>query len=278
MALGLRRREDARVVTDEVLDRVIVERAAPAPRRVDRLAVLAHWSVDERLTRSVVTYLDELVRAGYYVVLVSAAESAKPLSFRHPVAGSVVVLRKPNVGYDFGSWAIGLHWARRWLGAETVLLANDSLVGPFWPLGGILEQVGASSADVVALTDNTQFRKHLQSFFLAFRGGVLGDPPLRDFWTGIEHQADKDRIIHDSELGLSALLSREGYASDVLFPSWKVVVDGLNPTIAGWSALLDQGFPFVKREIVRRPELAPSGDQIGQIVRQRFGVTIEEWL
>ena len=36
-----------------------------------------------------------------------------------------------------------------------------------------------------------------------------------------------------------------------------VVAPGENPVIKGWWKLLERGFPFVKREIVRDPSVAP---------------------
>lgn len=262
----------------ELLDRVVVERASPPPRTIERLAILAHWSPSAGVSRSAETLVNELVGSGYYVVMVSSAEVPEPLDFRLVRGDNLVVLRKPNIGYDFGSWAVGLHWAARWLDAATVVLCNDSLVGPFRSLAPVLSRVDESGADLVGLTDNTQFRPHLQSYFVAYRRGILRDPALQIFWSRVRHHADKQQIIHAGELGLAALCATEGYAVEALFPASRVVGWSQNPTILGWQGLIDQGFPFVKREIVRHPELAPAGDRIPAVVRERFGVTIEEWL
>jgi len=74
----------------------------------DRVAVMAHWSADPVPSRSVLTQLHELSAGGYETVLVSAAELDAPLA-RVGGAGDLAmpatttVLRRQNVGYDFGS-------------------------------------------------------------------------------------------------------------------------------------------------------------------------------
>lgn len=214
----------------------------------------------------------------YRVVVCSAAPFPGRLRLPDDLAERVTVLRKPNVGYDFGSWAVAQAWEPSIRQARHVVLVNDSLVGPFGDLGDVISHCEASHADVVGLTNTTQFGPHLQSYFLAFNHGVLADPSLAAFWLGVRHERDKTSVIHRYEIGLGRLLRREGFSQDAAFPYWKVVQDGLNPTIRGWRGLLEVGFPFLKREILRTPEVAPGGDQAPDVVRRLFGVDVKDWL
>jgi len=136
----------------------------------------------------------------------------------------------------------------------------------------------ASSADAWAITDTTQFGHHLQSYFFGFPGRSLRERPLRRFWREIRVEATKDDVIWRNEIGMSSLLRRERFAWDVAVPSARIVSNGKNPTIFGWRALLDRGVPFVKRELLRRPEVAPDGDQVRLELRRRFGVDVDEWI
>jgi lipopolysaccharide biosynthesis protein len=131
---------------------------------------------------------------------------------------------------------------------------------------------------VYGLTDTKQFGYHLHSYFLGFTHGVLEEKPLRRFWMGIRQENSKQETITRNEIGFSRLLRREGYSSQAAFPCRQVVKPGENPTIRGWEKLLELGFPFVKREIVRTPWVAPNGDLVAGLVRRKFGVDIEEWL
>ena len=244
---------------------------------VERVAVLAHWARSTRLSRSVATTVAALVDAEYSVVLVSTSEDEDRIRWPGERPSRVTVIRRPNLGYDFGSWATAIDRYPQIFDAEHVLLLNDSLAGPFAPLDRLFARFHASSADAWAITDTTQFGHHLQSYFFGFPGRSLRERPLRRFWREIRVEATKDDVIWRNEIGMSALLRRERFAWDVAVPSARIVPNGKNPTIFGWRALLDRGVPFVKRELLRRPEVAPDGDQVRLELRRRFGVDVDEW-
>ena len=266
-------------VRDLVRDHVRVEHGIPDDVAGPKVALLAHWSRRPRITRSVTTLVRELQAGGYVVVVTSSCESPHGLDWGPDVdPGRLVVLRKPNVGYDFGSWSVALEMVPAAAEAERTLVLNDSMAGPFTSLGPLLDDFDRSPADVWALTDTQQFGSHLQSYCLGFRDGVLTDRPLERFWSRIRHETDKDRIIHDNELGLSKLLRGEGYVLLPAYPHEKVVDSGQNPVIKGWRRLLDLGFPFVKREILRDPSVAPAGRSVRPLLHRRFGIDVADWV
>ncbi|MBO9556695.1 rhamnan synthesis F family protein [Cellulomonas sp.] len=244
----------------------------------DRVAVLVHHAERAPVARSFRELVATFVAGGYRVVVVSSSPARGPLDWGGDLAEGVTVLRKPNVGYDFGSWSVGLAHDPSIARARHVVLANDSLVGPFADVRHVLAAGEASTADVWGVTETEQFRRHLQSYWLAFHGGVLTEQPLAWFYASVRHHEDKQRIIMRNELGLARLLQLEGFSTDALFPARSVVDAADNPTIAGWERLLDAGLPFVKREISRRPELAPRGEAIADEVLRRYGTRIDEWL
>lgn len=264
-------------VIERVLPQLRVEHFAGLPQDGTRVAVVAQFSKGPRVTPSLEELLRQLLDGGYHVILVSASPTRLPLRLDPGLCARMTLLRKPNIGYDFGSWATALAWDRRIASVNNVIFTNDSLAGPFVPLAPILRGFEGSQADVYALTDNTQFGRHLQSYFLGFRRGVLREAPLARFWDSIQHMDDKERIVLRNEVGLSRLLRREAFAVEVAFPHVEVVNAWQNPTIDGWARLLNLGFPFVKRELLRRPELVTDGARIPDVLREKFGVKIEEW-
>jgi len=240
--------------------------------------VLAHFSTLARVSLSFCTLVEEFVDAGYGVIVVSSATCPTELDWGPTNLAEAVVLRKPNVGYDFGSWAVALNRFPAVRSAEHVMLANDSLVGPFATIASLLDEFEGTRADVWGLTETLQFSRHLQSYFVGFRGGVLEERPLMDFWSDVRHYQDKNLVIHRNELGLGRLLQDEGYAVDAAFVAEQVVAAADNPTIIGWHRLLANGFPFVKRELVRTPTLALDGADVKAVVKEIFGVDVEDWL
>ena len=260
------------------MSQVRVERGPRGDSSDDRVAVVAQFSQQHRISRSLNAMIAALLGAGYRVVVSSSCQSTSELVFGESVRDEITVLRKPNVGYDFGSWACGLAWDAGITRARDVVLVNDSMLGPFSALDTVLTGFHESKADVYGLTDTTQFGYHLQSYFIGFKNGVLQEQALRRFWMSIRHETSKERIIQRNEIGLSRLLRAEGFECEAAFPYWRSVDEGENPTIRGWERLLGLGFPFVKREIVRSPQVAPRGDRVASVVRRKFAVDIEEWL
>lgn len=264
---------------DLVSGRVRVEQPpTPDLAGADRVAVLAHYAPTPTLSRSATRLIEELSRAEYQVVLVSACEDAAPLRWPQSEPPPITVLRKPNVGYDFGSWAVALHTFPSIARAEHVILVNDSMAGPFSSLAGLLRRCESSSADVYGLTDTTQFLPHLQSYFLGFRSGVLAERPLARFFADVRHETTKWDVVRNYELGLGRLFRREGYGATAAFRGRSLVGYGDNPTIKGWLALIRQGFPFVKRELVRDVTLAPDGEYVAHAVATLCGERIEDWV
>ena len=141
----------------------------------ERLAVMAHWDPASRVSRSVRSLVDALGQAGYWTVVVSTAPGSAHLDWVDGRPAGVTIVRRPNLGYDFGSWATALDLFPTIRTAPAVLLVNDSLAGPFAPIDHLLERFHRSHADVWAMTDTSQLGQHLQSYCLGFRG---------DVWTG----------------------------------------------------------------------------------------------
>jgi lipopolysaccharide biosynthesis protein len=251
------------------------------PDRIDgpRVALLAHWSRRPSVTRSVRTLVRELQAFGYQVAVSSTSEVPEPLAWGDDVdLERLVVIRRPNAGYDFGSWSIALDLLPGAAATERTILLNDSMAGPFTTLRPVLDALEATPADVWGLTDTQQFDSHLQSYFLAYCNGVLEERALARFWADIRHEEDKTEVIMRNELGLSRLLRAEGFVHVPMWSHERVVGQGRNPVIVGWRRLLDLGFPFVKREILRDPGVAPGGRAVPAELRRRFGVEVAEWV
>jgi Rhamnan synthesis protein F len=264
-----------------VAGRTRFERGGPDVATGPRVALLAHWSASPAVTRSFATLVGELQGYGYSVAVSSTCEAGDPLTWPAEVdldLDRLTVIRRPNVGYDFGSWSVALDLLPQVVGADRTIIANDSMAGPFTTLRPFLEAFDATSVDAWALTDTEQAWPHLQSYFLGFCGGVLAERPLAHFWAQVRCEGHKSDIIHRYELGLSRLLQHEGYVHLPHFSHEDVVRGGENPVISGWKRLLDLGFPFVKREILRDPDVAPAGRSVPLVLQKRFGIDVGEWV
>ena len=259
-----------------------------------RVALFVHFDRAGELRDHVAAYLRALAAAGLDVVLVSNSGKMKPES--EQVARSIcrAVLIRRNVGYDFGAWAdaltrLGLPRAD----TELIVMANDSVYGPFRPLDDVLAAMDFSAGDVWGLTESWQARFHLQSYFMAVGTRALNSLAWRAFWAEVRPVPSKNWVVYHYEIGLSQALLRGGmrlrsvwnYADlveliDPLLLRKEVPRDDdddvnidpavtvrrahalrirdhatqrtpLNPTSDLWRQLLDSGYPFLKRELLR---------------------------
>lgn len=250
----------------------------PPADDVGRVAVVAHWSPDGHITGSVRALVDQLAGHGFHVVLVSSTPAPGPLRWPQGATPARTVLRRPNVGYDFGSWAVGLDRYPQVRRADRVLLLNDSMAGPFAPLDDVVGDFLSTSADVWAVTDSTEIAPHLQSYLLGWTGAALDIAPLRRFWSGVREQPTKITTVRRGEVRLGRVVRRAGLTTRVLHPGDRLAPPGANPVLAGWRALLDAGLPLVKRELLRSPDVAADGHDVPDQLLRRYGVTVADWV
>lgn len=252
----------------------------PAGRR--KVAVLAQFSTSAKLSRSVTELVRELNRNGYYVVMSSACTDPAPIQWHGEAPGEVAVLRKPNVGYDFGSWAVAFAEEPRLLDAEHLLVINDSMLGPFWSLAPVIEHFEACEQDIWGLTQTHQVIPHLQSYFLGFHRSVIENPVFADLWSQVRVEPTKTDVIFRYELGFARAFYVEGFTSRAFAGGQVLARFGENPSVLGWHRLLELGVPLIKREIVtsrgNNAEQFIHNDRIPKQLERDFGIRIAEWL
>lgn len=237
-------------VWNQVKDHVFVE-ANNADLNSSKIAILAQWSQSSVLTLSTNRLIAQLMQNGFEVVVVSACEDAGPIVLDEGILQRISVIRKPNVGYDFGSWSIGLSMFPEIQNANEVLILNDSNSGPFGNIEHLVESMNQSPFDITGVTDSLQHRYHIQSFMMHFKNGSLSHPAMVEFWKTIRSQSSKSEVILAYEIGLTSKAQGNGLFVGAIYP-WNILVDyWANPSVNGWKRLLDLGYPFIKREVLR---------------------------
>lgn len=216
-----------------------------------KIAVLAHWSENPKISISSNRLIDQLIANNYEVVFVSACEVPGELVFDSDHQARITILRKPNYGYDFGSWSVALAKFPEIFEASEVLILNDSNSGPYGSMDDLLGLMASSPFDITGITDSLQIRYHIQSYMMHFKNGSLNSDALRSFWLEVRSQHEKMDVIQAYELGLTSKAQSNGFYVGAVFP-WNLVTDYWeNPSIHGANRLLELGVPFVKREVIR---------------------------
>lgn len=219
--------------------------------------------VDPHVFQSVFNY----VAAGYSVIFVTNSDyfDNASISKLQPICHEII--HRENKGYDFGAWKLGISRIPDFQNVESLILTNDSIYGPIFPLRPIIDQMRGTGADFWGITESLEYRRHLQSYFLFFEKSVLRSLAFQRFWERFPYFKDKLCVVWNGEIGLSRSLQKAGFRMKALCPIEQLETPDLplsgkharigpsgkpNPTRVFWRTLVtDFGNPFLKVDIVR---------------------------
>lgn len=222
-----------------------------SPRHV---CLFAQFHPRRRFRPPLLAYLRALRECGYAVFVASSGEGEPPPEDRDALADTGAQLFcRPNEGLDFGAWQ-HLIAAGCAAGADRVLLANDSVFGPFHPLGPIIARMAPH--DVWGMIESRQRGWHLQSWFLHFSGDAFRDKAVQRVFELDFAAMNKDDVIARGELGLGAAVQAAGLRCGAVVrhddATWFARRHRINMMHLDWRHnLVALGLPFVKTELLR---------------------------
>ena len=217
---------------------------------------------DEGIVREIVYhYLQQLKMAKFDMVFVSTSPVLSELDLKKLADLCIRIISRENKGYDFYSWKVGLEHYPQHCEHAGLLLANDSVYGPFFDFGDIIEKLRCNQADIIGLTENNQYYPHLQSYFIYCKKPAFLSKEFRDFFDCVKVTSLKSVVIRQYEVGFAQRLSRR-FKISALYPisnmSDQIRKLGysekdIDPTFRLWEELIiDFKFPFVKKSLVTR--------------------------
>ena len=260
--------------------------SGPTPNTPAKYCVFSHFDANDRVERYVLHYLEQLKLSGYEVLLVSTSRAISDESVEALSRVCHTVCLRENVGYDFGSFKAGIgllkqHGAR----VSRLLIANDSVFGPFNDLQPVLQAMEREDIDLCGLTDSHDHGYHLQSYFISYSARMYASAAFDNFWSSVDLISNttdnfKQKIVHNYEVGGSQHFIEAGCSYAVVFPYHDIldrlfqrVLDrlqrsrdpraqiqvqaeelffNLNASHRYWDELIDMGMPFIKRELLTK--------------------------
>lgn len=210
-------------------------------------------------------YLKNILDCGFILHLVLSGET--PADEETTVfckKNNIHVWQRPNGGMDFGAWRF-LFQKNVASQAPYILLANDSVFGPFRPLADMLKQARAYTLPAWGLVASRLVTPHLQSWFVGLSQQTLQAAPVQRVFSLPFEQMSRNEIIWHGELGLSVALQEAGIPlqaawSDLHSPLARILPT--NPMHTHWYSLAASGqVPFIKRELLRNNSFAISNLQ-----------------
>jgi lipopolysaccharide biosynthesis protein len=255
------------------------------PNRLSkRHAVYVHFDAQGNVAEFVVEQLRELSKTGFRITFVSNSPRLSEESIEAIIPFCREISLRRNTGYDFGAYRDGILSISDLRSAEYLVLANDSVYGPLFPLDEMLGKCDPAICDVWGATDSEEIAYHLQSYFLVFCSKAIKSSAFRRFWFWFPNIDSRKEVIKFGEIGLSQQLMSVGLrigavfkcadaetrklrkiaavktlASDPNIEAFlKLVMDptrksaALNPTQVFWEELvIYERYPFLKRDLLR---------------------------
>lgn len=219
-----------------------------------RYAFVASYLFDPIISESLRATVKSLIDQGFVTILIVASEFQQPLELPSELEKVISVIRRPNSGYDFGSWAIANEMVPNAKCADEVLLVNDSLYfnsNNAFQFAEAVRKANQSPYDVTSITDSLLHSYHLQSYFLHFKKKNFGHEEIQNFFREVRPQQDRDAVIFAYEIGFSILARNSELTVGSLYPWNSFRSDLGNASIHSFLDLLNHGWPFIKKEVFK---------------------------
>jgi hypothetical protein len=176
---------------------------------------------------SVMRLIDSLTDSNYSVIVVMneshLAEDWLVSLLKKPVE----ILRRPNIGRDFGAYKIGFIHAEKngyLQGTERLLFANDSVA--YGPQSiAFVKSMLKIERTWHAMFVNHQFHTHAQSFFQVFRKEVFTHPDFSAFWAQYYPSELRHHAINFGEVHLSSVCLKNGFTPEPYITAQSILSD-----------------------------------------------------
>ncbi len=220
-----------------------------------RICLFAHHDPGQTIAPHIAHYLQQLRSSGFVThIALSGMDRLRDHDRILLDRLGVVPHFRRNHGLDFGAWA-DLDAAGCADGADTVLLANDSVFGPLQSLEPIFETMRSGRSDVWGMVESREGAWHLQSWFLCFTARAYAAPAIARVRRLPFAGMTKPEVVIHGELGLGAAIRAEGLRWDA---RWRQPASRLRRLVPGnamhldfLSVLRSGAVPFIKIELLR---------------------------
>jgi len=213
-----------------------------------RVIVYAHFDATGQVSDADTSALRCYRDAGYQLIVVTTS-SGWP-NDKLELADAVIV--RPNAGFDFGSWQTAIKILlpiekRRSL--DHLVLVNNSMYGPLWPIADFLARA-RERANVVSATKSREWRPHFQSFFLSFDPTALTSDSFDAYWAQNFSYMTKWPVIVQGELRWERYFRQSGFSAESLIPL-QTRIRRAEFTFF-WDDLIRSGLPYVKKSLFKQ--------------------------
>jgi len=211
-----------------------------------RLAIFAGYDKDSIIDDYVVYYLKELKKVADIIYVSDTKYSEQELQKIKDL--TIHQLCEKHGAYDFGSYKRGYQWAEEerilpeydWL-----ILANDSMYGPFYPFANYFKEMENAAPDFwgFARTPLGEY-PHLQSYFISLSKKVFLSSKFINFIKSVRKEEGVIDVVVKYEYGLTRILNNAGFKDKAFFKEAHVFHPYWH-----WDRLINKKHPFIKKRL-----------------------------
>ena len=191
-------------------------------RTTGTVAVVAHYDPDGKFDPTFRVVLECLKQVCERIIVVT---TCRLLPSHLPPDAGIDVIQRPNVGYDFYSYRVGIEAVIEQGGAERLFLVNSSFLVLdrerfSGALTGMLRLLGKHQ--IVGCVESAQWQRHLQSYLILLRADVLDSAWFQQWVCSIQPRNSKLETIIAGELGLAnAIKANKAVSRAFLRLTWR---------------------------------------------------------
>ena len=281
-----------------------IEDSPGASQDATRIALYVHYSASGRVSEMVRYQLQQLGQLGFAIVFITMAHNMPEDDWQAVRSLCALAVQRENVGLDFGAWHdLMPEVRRRWPHPVEMMLANDSVLGPIYPLAPLIQVMRAGGDGLFGLTESLQGGPHLQSYLILARGSAVIED-LMTFLQTLYVSHSKWLVVQIGEIRLARWMRQRGHRVASVFGYHRLVLAAvsdpaerhrlmasnaklhnmdrlaaeqaaallyewpLNPTQHLWHLLATKfGNPFLKTELIlKNPGRLPGVDRWAEVV------------
>lgn len=184
-------------------------------KQVKRIAVMAHFDPAGELPPRTLRLMGQLLDVADRLILVSTGLRSDALELNDP---RITLVSRPNIGYDFYSFKVGIEAIGNLWAYDELIVANDSIyILRDRGFADVFSRMADVNCDMWAMTVSRQFAPHAQSYFVVFKKSLLVSPVFFQFWRDVRIIDDKWEIILSYEVGMTQRFVAEGARVEAAF-------------------------------------------------------------
>ncbi len=232
----------------------------PTPRESRVVTLFAMYNPNGRVPDATWIYMKGL-RASSDELIVCSDSAVCPDDVNRIKTIASCGMFEQHGEYDFGSWkrAYGIAEGNGYLrNCSTLMLANDSCVGPVFPLADMMSSMKGRKCDFWGQTSYSYHRRpHVQSYFTAFSQKIVESGALGEFLESLGGYRSRAEVISSCEIAMTEFLVGRGFKWDSYVP-YRAVLK--NPTCSPCTLLKRYACPLIKIKALMGETFEPLKD------------------